>query len=120
MSADEVTDKEEIPRKKTPAEKSHENIVRIKRSGIASAMGIITGAICFYAIDPSLILGLQPYTIFALLIMIAGVVVQKHIFMILRLDPASLGWKGWFYQGFMTFAFWFITWTILLTSAPLA
>jgi len=118
MSADEVTEKEEVPRKKTPAEKSRENILRIKRSGIASGIGIITGAISFYAIDPSQILGLQPYTIFALLIMIAGVVVQKHIFTILRLDPASLGWKGWFYQGFMTFAFWFITWTILLTSSP--
>lgn len=117
MSADEVTEKEDIPRRKTPREKSRENIVRIKRSGIASAMGIITGVISYFAVDASQILGIQVYTLFAFLIMAAGVVIQKHIFTILKLDPDSLGWKGWFYQGFMTFAFWFITWTILLTSS---
>jgi hypothetical protein len=36
----------------------------------------------------------------------------------MRLGPASLGKKDWFYQGFMTFAFWFITWTLLLSGTP--
>jgi hypothetical protein len=27
--------------------------------------------------------------------------------------------KDWFYQSFMTFALWFITWTILLTTTVL-
>jgi hypothetical protein len=48
--------------------------------------------------------------------MIAGIVVQRHIFMLLRLDSDKMGFKNWFYQGFMTFAFWFITWTLLLTK----
>jgi hypothetical protein len=83
-------------------------------------MGIITGVISYLAIDSSQILGFQSYTILALLIMITGVVVQKHLFMLMHLSPSSLGKKDWFYQGFMTFAFWFITWTILLTSAGMA
>jgi PKD repeat protein len=28
----------------------------------------------------------------------------------------KLGAKDWIYQGFMTFAFWFMTWTILLSA----
>jgi PKD repeat protein len=31
------------------------------------------------------------------------------------MDTGKLGGKDWFYQGFMTFAFWLMTWTILLT-----
>jgi len=46
--------------------------------------------------------------------------VQKHIFMLMHLFLKPLGFKDWFYQGFMTFAFWFITWTILLTSGIIA
>jgi hypothetical protein len=36
------------------------------------------------------------------------------------MGSTKLGGKDWLYQGFMTFAFWFMTWTILLTSLPLA
>ena len=116
MSADEVIEKEEVPRKLSPEEKRQENIRKIKRSAIATAMGIITGVISYLTIDSSQILGFQNYTIFALLIMMAGVVVQKHIFMFMHLSPTPLSKKDWFYQGFMTFAFWFITWTLLLTT----
>jgi PKD repeat protein len=34
----------------------------------------------------------------------------------MRIDSAKLGAKDWFYQGFMTFAFWVMTWTILLSA----
>lgn len=117
MSAEEPEETQDLPRKKTPEEKSAEHLQRIKRSIIACVMGIITGVICYLLIDPSQILGLQSYTFLALVIMAAGVVVQRHIFMAFRLGPAALGKKDWFYQGFMTFAFWFITWTLLLTGA---
>jgi len=116
MSADEVTEKEEMPRKLSPEEKRQENSRKIKRTAIATAMGIITGVISYVSIDSSQILGLQSYTILALLIMATGVLVQKHLFMLLHLAPTPLGAKDWFFQGFMTFVFWFITWTILLTS----
>ncbi|HOW34588.1 MAG TPA: hypothetical protein PLN32_09065 [Methanoregulaceae archaeon] len=120
MSADEVKEKEELPKKLSPEEKRQENSRKIKRTLIATALGIITGVISYLAIDSSQILGFQSYTILALLIMFAGIVVQKHIFMLMHLFSKPLGFKDWFYQGFMTFAFWFITWTILLTSGIIA
>jgi hypothetical protein len=48
--------------------------------------------------------------------MIAFVLIQKHIFMALRIDYTTLQTKDWFFQGFMTFGFWFMTWTILLSG----
>jgi heme/copper-type cytochrome/quinol oxidase subunit 4 len=115
MSADEMPEKE-TSRKKTPAEKRTEHLLRIKRSLVGCIMGIVTGVISYLVINPSDIIGFQSYTALGLLIMFAGIVVQRHLFMFLSLEPGKLGKKDWFYQGFMTFAFWFITWTILLTS----
>ena len=116
MSAEEQEDKPVIAVRKTPEEKSAEHLQRIQRSLVACVMGIVTGVISRLAVDPANILGLQSYTFLGLVIMAAGVVVQRHIFQAMRLGPASLGKKDWFYQGFMTFAFWFITWTLLLTG----
>ena len=48
--------------------------------------------------------------------MIACILMQKHIFMLLRIDYTTLQKKDWFYQGFMTFGFWLITWTMLLSG----
>ena len=50
------------------------------------------------------------------MLMLAGVVIQKHIFMLMHIDTAKLGAKDWLYQGFMTFAFWFMSWTLLLST----
>jgi hypothetical protein len=54
----------------------------------------------------------------AVFIMLAGVVVQRHIFVLLHLSKPKLGNKDWLYQGFMTFAFWFISWSLLLSHKP--
>jgi heme/copper-type cytochrome/quinol oxidase subunit 4 len=116
MSAEEPAEKE-TRRKKSPAEKRKEHLLKIKRSLTGCIMGIVTGVISFLVVGPSDIIGLQSYTVLAFIIMVAGIVVQRHIFMFAHLEPGSLGWKDWLYQGFMTFAFWFITWTILLTGA---
>ena len=116
MSAETREETEGLPRKLSPAEKRAENIIRIKRSVIACLLGIITGFISYLLVDPSDIMGLQSYTLLALLIMFAGIVIQKHIFVMMRQNPFSMGKKDWLFQGFMTFAFWFIVWTILLTS----
>lgn len=107
---------EVAPKKKTREEKQKEHLVRIEKTLIACGLGIATGIIAFLVISPSQIEGLNSYTILALLIMISGIVVQRHIFMLLRLGSQKMGAKDWLYQGFMTFAFWFITWTLLLTQ----
>lgn len=116
MSADETGEKE-ARKRKTPAEKQKEHLLKIKRSLVACLAGMVTGIISFLVIPPAEIVGFNSYTALGLLIMLAGIVVQRHIFMFTKLEPESLGKKDWLYQGFMTFAFWFITWTVLLTGS---
>ena len=121
MSAVEIEEKLEIPQKKTPKEKSQEHLQRIKRSLIGCVMGIFTGVISYLVtrgLPSTEILGFTPYTLLALVIMAAGIVIQRHLFILMHLSSPPLGKKDWFYQGFMTFAFWFITWTLLLTGIP--
>ncbi|HUU76465.1 MAG TPA: hypothetical protein VMW63_10335 [Methanoregulaceae archaeon] len=117
MSAETREEKQDLPRKLTPEEKRHEHIIRIKRTVIACLLGVVAGIISYLVVDTSNILGFQSYTLLALMIMLAAVVVQKHIFMLLKLDPSKMGKKDWLFQGFMVFAFWFIVWTIFLTSS---
>lgn len=116
MSAEETGEKE-TRKRKTPAEKQKEHLLKIKRSLVACLAGMVTGIISFLVIPTTEITGFQAYTALGLLIMLAGIVVQRHIFMFTKLEPESLGKKDWLYQGFMTFAFWFITWTVLLTGS---
>jgi len=55
------------------------------------------------------------------MLMLPGIVLQRHIFVLMHIDTGKIGAKDWFYQGFMTFAFWVMTWTILLsTTVPVA
>jgi len=102
---------------KTKADKKAEHIARIKRTLIASLIGIGTGALSFFMGGVPDTAGLQKDGFLGLMLMLAGIVIQKHIFILMGMDTEKLGGKDWFYQGFITFAFWFLTWTILLTSA---
>ena len=114
--SDEIIEEQPVQTKKqkTKADKQAEHIERIKRTLVASLIGIFVGGLSYYiSISYSKDSGLL-----ALMLMIAGIVVQKHIFMLMRMDTGKLGAKDWFYQGFMTFAFWFMSWTILLTAMP--
>lgn len=103
-------------KEKTKADKQAEHIARIKRTLVASLLGILTGILSYWSGGTPNVAGLQENGFLAFMLMLAGVVVQKHIFRLLGMDTSKLGAKDWFYQGFMTFAFWFMTWTILLTS----
>ena len=114
--SDEIIEEKPVQTKKqkTKADKQAEHIERIKRTLAASLIGIFAGGLSYYiSLSYSTDSGLL-----AFMIMIAGVVVQKHVFMLMRMHTGKLGAKDWFYQGFMTFAFWFMTWTILLTAMP--
>ena len=111
----EITSEEKpvlTKKEKTKADKQAEHIGRIKRTLIASIIGIFVGGLSYY-ISISFT---KDSGLLALMLMLAGVVIQKHLFIFIGIDTAKLGGKDWFYQGFMTFAFWFMTWTILLTS----
>ena len=114
--SDEIIEEQPVltKKQKTKADKQAEHIERIKRTLVASLIGIFVGGLSYYiSISFSTDTGLL-----ALMLMIAGIVVQKHIFILMHMDTEKLGAKDWFYQGFMTFAFWFMSWTILLTAMP--
>jgi hypothetical protein len=100
----------------TLAEKQAEHIERIKRTLIACLLGIFTGILSYMSGGVPNSNGIQNNGLLGLMLMLAGIVIQKHIFMLIGLDTTKLGAKDWFYQGFMTFALWFMTWTILLSS----
>ena len=99
------------------AKKKAEYFLILKRTLIAIIAGIVAGAFCFY-FEKELIgtQGSSDFALLSILIMIAFVLIQKHIFMALRIDYTTLQTKDWFFQGFMTFGFWFMTWTILLSG----
>jgi hypothetical protein len=103
-------------KEKTKADKQAEHIARIKRTLIASLIGIATGVLSYWSGGIPSSAGIQANGFLAFMLMLAGIVIQKHIFILLGMDTDKLGAKDWFYQGFLTFAFWFMTWTILLTS----
>ena len=117
MSENIIEEKPALTKKiKTKADKKAEHIARIKRTLTASLMGIATGALAYYAGGIPDLTGLQKDGFLGFMLMLAGVVIQKHIFILMGMDTGKLGGKDWFYQGFMTFAFWLMTWTILLTE----
>jgi len=114
---EEDTDK---TRPRTRAEKQVEHRNRIKRTLVACFMGILVGGLSFYLSGtPDLATGLQENAIIGILLLAAGVVFQKYVFMFIGVDYMELSTKDWFYQSFMTFALWFMTWTILLTTTVL-
>jgi hypothetical protein len=105
---------EKAPRKKlTKAEKQAQHMVRLKRMGVACLAGILAGVVAFF-VDTH---GTPAGTVLGILFLLAAIVFQKYALFALRMDYLGLTSKDWVFQGFMTFAFWFITWTILLSSA---
>jgi hypothetical protein len=105
-------------KQKTKQYKQAEHIARIKRTLVASFLGIFTGILSYYIGGIPNAAGIQNDGFLGFMIMLAGIVIQKHIFVLMGMDTSKLGGKDWFYQGFMTFAFWFMSWTILLTAIP--
>jgi hypothetical protein len=99
---------------KTKLDKQAEHIERIKRTVVACMIGIIVGVVSFYLGG----IAAKDIGLLAFVLMLAGIVIQRHIFVLVKITNTKLGAKDWFYQGFMTFAFWFMSWTILLSSAP--
>jgi hypothetical protein len=117
LSEEVIEEKPVVSKKvKTREDKQAEHIARIRRTAIASLIGVGTGALSFYLGGTPDAAGLQVDGFLGFMLMLAGIVIQKHLFILLGMDTSKLGAKDWFYQGFMTFAFWFMTWTILLTS----
>ena len=100
-------------------EKQHTYTERMVRTGVASFAGLAAGVLSYLLSgEPSVTNGLQPDASIGLLLLLAAIVLQRYVFLFLKVDHRKIGdlnAKDWFYQIFMTFAFWYIAWTVLLT-----
>jgi hypothetical protein len=110
--AGEAKQEGEKPQRKrlNRAEKQAQHMDRLKRTAVACGMGILVGALSFYAE------AVPTGTALGILFLLAGIVFQKYVFLALRMEYLGLTAKDWLYQGFMTGFLWFISWTILLSS----
>ena len=77
----------------------------IKKTLLASLLGITGGVLSF----------LVPQS-YGILIFIVVFYIQRPILPRLQIDVKEYQLKDWFYTAFMTFAFWFVCWTILLNK----
>ena len=109
MTEENVSNGTEAKIVKSKEQKRKEHNDRIIRTGIASIMGIAAGTLSYLLIQN------ENQGVIGFLLLLGAMVFQKHVFMLLKMDISGLGGKDWFYQSFMAFAFWFISWTILLT-----
>ncbi len=76
----------------------------IKKTLLASLLGIIGGFLSYYAAS------------FGIFIFIVVFYIQRPILPRLQIDVKEYQLKDWLYTAFMTFAFWFVCWTILLNQ----
>jgi len=98
------------------SEKQQSHLHRIERTLAACFLGIFAGWLSFVLGGTPNVQMVQPNALLGLVILAAAIVVQRHLFILLRIDTPPMATKDWFYQGFMTFALWFITQTIILTT----
>ena len=103
-----------------PVDETAEYTKRITRTLVAVGAGCIAGIICFLTEQTTASTGAGKSFVFPFLVMLASIIIQKHIFMLIRIDTSRLEKKDWFYQGFITFAFWYVTWTILLSETTIS
>lgn len=100
-----------------PVETPEDYIRRLQRTMIAVTAGLVAGVICFATdLSAGATLGGRTF-LFPILVLIASIMIQKHIFRMMKMDTNRLEKKDWIFQSFMTFSFWFVTWTILLSGA---
>ena len=112
--------RKETPEEKT-ARKKEEHSERVIRTAIACALGMLAGiASYFLAGIPDSVSGVQPSAIIGIFILLAFIVIQRTIFILIKIDTQKLGKKDWFYQAFMTFAIWYLSWTIILSTSLLS
>ncbi|HJJ96607.1 MAG TPA: 4Fe-4S binding protein [Methanocorpusculum sp.] len=112
--------KKETPEEKIVRKKA-EHSERVIRTLIACVLGMIAGiASYFIAGTPNTETGTQADPFIGILILLVAIVLQRTIFILIRIDTAKLGKKDWFYQAFMTFAMWYLSWTIILSTSLLA
>jgi cation transport ATPase len=89
---------------KQEQEEQTKHVDGIKKTLLSSLLGIAGGVISYY---------LPAY---GLLILLVVVYAQRLALPRIKIDTKEYRFTDWFFLVFMTFAFWFVSWTILLNS----
>lgn len=77
----------------------------IKKTALSSILGITGGVASFY---------LPAYSFFILVVIVYS---QRIILPRIGIDAKEYRATDWFFLAFMTVAFWFVSWTVLLNPA---
>lgn len=97
---------------KTPTreERVANHIKSIKMSVMPAIMGFIAGALSSpYILPPE-------QANFSFLILALAIYAQKYISPLIGINSKEFGYKDWIYLGFLTFAYWYVTWTIIING----
>lgn len=123
------TKRKETPEEKV-ANKKARHAERVIRTAIACGLGMVAGLVSYYLagtpnpINTSMIeaglAGVQANPIVGILVLLVAIVLQKSLFMVIKIDTSKLGKKDWFYQAFLTFATWYLSWTLMLSTSLLS
>ncbi|MDD1654130.1 MAG: hypothetical protein LUO91_00275 [Methanomicrobiales archaeon] len=118
MSEEKGAPQETQPKRKlTPEEKQAAHVQRITRTTVACVLGLVAGVASYLLSGASEAQGLEALGSTGILILAVAIAVQKFLFPLLKADPPALTSKDWVFQGFMTAALWFISWTVLLSAS---
>ncbi|NYT00268.1 MAG: hypothetical protein GKB99_00880 [Methanocellales archaeon] len=93
---------------KTEEDREKEYMDGIKKTAISGIFGVLAGIISFYLAGEGQVRAGFGFTVLAFAILI-----QKYIYPLINVT-GELKTKDWFYVGFMTLSFWFVSWTLLL------
>jgi hypothetical protein len=83
-----------------------------------SFMPAVFGALAGFISSPYVLSA--PHQAFSFLILALAIYVQKYLFPFWGIESGKFDWKAWFYISFMTFAFWYVSWTIIANGIPAA
>lgn len=96
----------------TKEERIAYHIRGIKMVLIPSMLGVLAGILSY-----ALFYNDEPWRIYSIVVLALAIYVQKFIFPPLAIDSKRFGFKDWFFLSFMTFCYWFVTWTLLLNGS---
>jgi hypothetical protein len=83
----------------------------VKMVLVTSLLGALAGVLSYV-----LFYNNDPVRIYSIIVLAIAIYAQKFIFPPMGIDSKRFGFKDWFFLSFMTFTYWFITWTLLLNG----
>jgi len=95
---------------KTPTkeERVASHIRGIKMSVMPAIMGFLAGAISYFLPEAQVT--------FSFLVLALAIYAQKYTFPLIGIESKNFAFKDWFYLSFLSFAYWYVTWTIIVNG----